>query len=330
MFAVVEQQHPSALPQTREYRCPNILARDLPRSHHPGDGTVDVLRGTHLVQRHEPRARVWIRGPGASDLEREARLADSPGPHERHDRGSVECRLDPPAVVVAPDQTRQRPRECTRCILGGDRGRTRCGIRRRRVAVQQDRRLAEDGRLDLPEARPRVHTEFVDEVAAGHLEGRQRVGLPAGAIERHHEQLPEPLPEGMTARELGQVGKGVLGVIRDALAEVALHGPEPALDQPVHGRLEGRGLEAGQRRAAPLGHSCSGVPCRQVALEPRHVDGCRVHVQLVGRADAHDGRRPDGLAESHHVGLQGLVGRAWRVVIPDRTDQLGHGDRGAG
>lgn len=100
----------------------------------------------------------------------------------------------------AAGEVRDRGRELGRA----DRCRGGLGDRGRRFG--QARVGLEDALLEFLQARPRVHTELVGEQAARvgvHGEG---LGLPPAAVERQHQQLAQPLPEGVRRGQGGELG----------------------------------------------------------------------------------------------------------------------------
>jgi hypothetical protein len=154
--------------------------------------------------------------------------------------------------------------------------------------------VVEDPRLQLPQARPRLDPELLNEVLAGSLVRRQRVGLSPGPVQRGHQQRPQPLPERVVGRQLGKRGDRRRRVGGHAPAEVVLDRAQPLLDQPVHRGRQARDVQAGQRRAGPRRQCGVHVARTEVSPEPGHVDRVGNQVQPVGRPDPRDrvGPRP--------------------------------------
>ena len=108
----------------------------------------------------------------------------------------------------------EQSREVAQLDVASDQRRQRFGDRRaraRRAAIAprtgDGRRvertvLGEDRRLQLPELVTRFEPELLAEDVTTLLEDAQRVGLPAGPVQREHQQAPEPLAQRMRGDEL--------------------------------------------------------------------------------------------------------------------------------
>ncbi len=113
----------------------------------------------------------------------------------------------------------------------------------RRLALPfQLRILIQDGGLQLAQIGPRLDPQLLRQYASGALERRQRVALPAAAIQREHQLTPEPLAERMRGHErlefgnqLGRSARGQVGV------DPVLEGDDAHLVQPT--RLGRAGLD---------------------------------------------------------------------------------------
>ena len=93
------------------------------------------------------------------------------------------------------------------------------GTGRRLALMFQLRILIQDGGLQLAQVGPGLDPQLLCQDAPRALEGRQRVPLPAGAIQREHQLTPEPLSERMLGDErlelgdqLGRSARGEIGV----------------------------------------------------------------------------------------------------------------------
>jgi hypothetical protein len=128
-----------------------------------------------------------------------------------------------------------------------DRGATRV-VRRVQRTV-----LGEDGGLQLPELMTRFEPELVAQDVATVLEDAQRVGLPAGPVQREHQQAPQPLAQRMRRDELLELDDHTLvPTERELEVEPLLDHGEPQLGQSGDGR--GRELlvrEVGEGIAPP-------------------------------------------------------------------------------
>src|SRR5438270_6528939 len=90
--------------------------------------------------------------------------------------------------------------------------------------------VTEDRTLDPPKLRSGFQAEFLTQDGATLLEEPQRIRLPSGAIQGHHQLAPETLPEGLVGdkgRELGhdlamlaELEIGVETVLEDRQAQL--------------------------------------------------------------------------------------------------------------
>jgi hypothetical protein len=216
--------------------------------------------------------------------------------------------------------------QASRVLDVGEAERHRAGRRPQRRAPRrpidpQPLVVAEDRRLQLTQARTGFDPERFDEVVAGPAVRGERIGLASHSVERRHQQRPEPLPEGMVRRELGQRADGGRRVGLDAPGQMELDGAEPLLDQRIHRRGEAVGIEPGQGRSRPLPQRRLDVARGEQSLETGDVDVVGVEVEPVGGTGARDRVGAQALAETRHVRLQRLVGRARRLRAPHDLDQ---------
>jgi len=126
--------------------------------------------------------------------------------YQDHTAASV-LRLRPQSAqagkdLIAAGENRPGPAQPGRRVRRAGRARVRC---------RQPRILREHGRLHSAQLRAWLHPDFPDEVTAGPLKGEQRVALPPAAVQREHQQRPQPLPQRMLAHQRLQLG-GHLGV----------------------------------------------------------------------------------------------------------------------
>jgi hypothetical protein len=153
--------------------------------------------------------------------------------------------------------------------------------------------VAQDLRLQLLQLRAGLDPELLDEAHPRRLVGVERLRLPAGAVEREHQQAPEGLAQRVLADERVELADDV------AVAAELEVGVDPLLErnkaqllQPVRVRLrpcvEG---ELGERRAAPeaerlaerapLGLGVGRTRLAQQPLEAHGVDPLALDVKHV-------------------------------------------------
>ena len=150
------------------------------------------------------------------------------------------------------------------------------------------------------------------------------LGLASDPVQGGHQQRPQTFAEGIGRGELGQWANGCGRVGLESAFEVDLHRGQPLLHQPVHHRGEAMPSEPGQRRPGPFGQCRLDVAQVQLLPEARHVDRLRVDNQAVRRTDPDDGAGAEAFAETDHIRLQRLLGRARRLLTPHQVDQTRH------
>ena len=142
--------------------------------------------------------------------------------------------------------------------------------------------VAQDAMLEVAELRSRFHPQLLDEQATRRGVDRERVGLPACPVQRHHELPAEALVERMVGDELLELGDqlgvapesdvGCDAIGQDSRAQ-AIEPDRSLRERTVHGRVgEARrtpGIEnhaqhvasvaevAVRVRCGPLSHSAS-------------------------------------------------------------------------
>ena len=204
----------------------------------------------------------------------------------------------PPAAPRARAAARDR-RACRARPAASDRATARASAPRTwRSAAQVERRiLLEDRPLEPLELLARLQSQLLRELAAGLAVGVERLGLPAGAVEREHQLAAQALPQRMLgderlelADQLGVAAAGQIGV--DPLLERR----QPQLletgDLGLRERLVG---EVGERRPAPKRERLAQLlrpPLSGVPSAPRR----RAARSGRGRAPTarHAGRSPGG------------------------------------
>ncbi len=139
-----------------------------------------------------------------------------------------------------------------------------------------------------------------------------------------HEQRAQLLAERVRGGQLGERSDHRRDVGVDPPAEAVLHGTQPLLDQPVHGRRQAWHVKTGQRCPGPHGQRLVLLPSQEQPLEADHVDHVWVEGQAVCRPRPHDRIRAEALAQPDDVALQGLVSRPRRILAPHHVNQSGH------
>ena len=210
------------------------------------------------------------------------------------------------------------------------------GRRRPRRRQVQARVLAEDAQFELHQRGSRVDTELLDKRPAPALERVQRVGLPAAAIEREHQLAAQALAEQVLADERLELRhQVVMAAERQIGVDSILERGQPELIQPGDLALcEPLAVKIGQRFSAPERKRLAqarrppdGIvagPCLgDQRLKAGKVDIARRDVQqIAGRA------RPDPIgaeqfAQVGDVAMQRGLRGPWRLLSPQRLDQLG-------
>ena len=149
--------------------------------------------------------------------------------------------------VPAPCRPAQRAAPCGEPARAG----ASCGP----LGPRQRGVLLQHAGLELLQRRRGLEAEGLDQGGASRPERLERLGLPAGAVERDHQLAAQPLVEWMLGHELLELGDelraaaelelGFEALLRDRQANLA----QPLDDRPRE-RLE---HEIGERLAAPHG-----------------------------------------------------------------------------
>ena len=295
-------------------------------------------------QLDEARRRTVSAADSARATSRASRvLPTPPGPTSVTKRCSASRRVQVAQLVVAADQRRQRLRD----------GRAAPG---RGVAARSDGRpgASSDGswariaassrRSSWPGSRPELLAEDTTTV----LEDPQGVGLPAGAVQREHQQPAEPLAQRMGGDQLLELGDGAAGDDRAGARRRAAPRSRRGAARTTGRWPPRRSPRRRSRRAASPRHSASasassvdgpvevtrrrGRPSRgDELLEAVHVDGvgrelervpAAAHGDEVGRA-----QRP---AQLRRQPLETVAHRGRRILAPQRVDQLLGGNHPTG
>ena len=128
----------------------------------------------------------------------------------------------------------------------------------------QPRRLPQDVALQLGQPSARVDPELLTQHAACLLERLQRLGLPARAVQRQHQQPVQALPERIAANQLLELGGGRgMPAKRQLGGQAVLQRGQAKLLQPLP-------LGLGERL---VGHVGQGRPAPQPQRLPQHLGG---------------------------------------------------------
>ena len=213
----------------------------------------------------------------------------------------------------------------------------RAGARTRGGQVQA-RILTQDAQLELPERRPGVDAELLDERPASALEPLQRVGLPAAAVQREHQLAAQALAKRVLRDERLELRHQlVVAAERQLSVDAILDRRETELLEPGDLALReclasqlGQRLPAPERKrlaqaGRPLARIVALSRLRDQRLEPGDVDlAGRDPQEIAGRARP-DPIGADQLAQGGDVPVQRGLRGSGRLLAPQRLDQLSAG-----
>jgi hypothetical protein len=200
----------------------------------------------------------------------------------------------PPAAGEAGDVGRQLARHRLRCgdlDAGG-----RCG------GWVEVRVGGQDPALQLLHRPTRLHALLLHQPLAQRPEGRQRVGLAARAVQRHHQQAGQPLPQRLRGHQSLQLGhQPVTAASVEVGLDAVLDHRQAALLQPGALLGQGRHLHVLKRPAPPQRQRGDQQPTGLLripggeqltalvgqVLEPRQVQLARLHAQQVPGCAVH-------------------------------------------
>jgi hypothetical protein len=260
-------------------------------------------------------------------LDRQPGLAGPTRSRERDQPPAGQKVLDPRDVVPAPHEAGDlRPQVRPRRLLRPRR------LRRRRVG----RAAAEDREMDGAELLGGIDAQLVRQPAAEALVGDERVRRSPRGRQRAHQLSVQPLTERVRGGQLVQLGdQGVARPGRQLGVDAVLGGAETQLLEPGDGRgREARVGGVGERRTSPQreplaqqlarGQRVLGKPLaagQRHPLEADRVDRLGLQREPVAGAVRldHVGKQP---AEPRDERLEGIGGRAGRIAVPDRVDEL--------
>ena len=232
--------------------------------------------------------------PVGGGLEARARSAGS-SDHLRTDEPDHDLALDPREVGDAHGAVVARAEPLAEAVAAERRP--------GRLLHEQLRVVGEDPLLELPERRTGIEAELLHHRGAVVLEGAERIGLPAGAVEGEHELRPHALAQRVLAREGLDLGDEVCrAATRQLRCEELLLGREPQLAEALRLRLRpllvgelGVGVAAPvAERLAQHGGGADRIASRREhprlarhRLEPRHIEGVVGELELVARRLGH-------------------------------------------
>ena len=227
----------------------------LPNAQSATEGRYDLCGVRQRGEIDEQRSIGKLLTELARRLDREPGLADPGRADERDEPGP---RFEQEAserakVAISADRARRRRRHPTACRRAG----ARCGQRR---VVRQD------PAFEVAELGPGLETELGVEVGAALPVARERVGLPAGPIERGHQLHAKALPERMLDNEPVEIRNELLmpAEPKPGLAP-SLDALQPELLQPQRlGSSKELAAELAENIASPQGESA----CEDGVREP--------------------------------------------------------------
>jgi len=227
------------------------------------------------------------------------------GPHGKH------CG-DRDADAEHDDDRQQRRAAC--CHGGADR--SGCASPERRV-------LAQDRLFELAQLHPRLEAELLCETlarAAVHLE---RLGLPAGAVEREHQLRAQPFAQRLLfgqLLELSDERRMTAGV--ELGVDSILDGCEARLLEAFRGRAcEVFAANVDERRPAPERECVPWTFVRDELLERVGVDLARFDPQPVATVRGLHAVGAERLPQLRHVDLQCLGRGRRRLLVPQLVDE---------
>ena len=304
------------------------LGRPLPRGLAQAERGGDRRRHeTGIDDRCELDEHRLTRPPVARRrLDRESRLAGSrrSGQRQESNVGSAEQRADLPQLLLTAHEGGRARGQARRRSAG-------CGDGQLDRASVELRILVEDRPFEASQRRPGLDSELLDERLPRRPIGRQRVGLPARAIEREHQLAAKSLAQRVLGDKCFELGNE-LGV-RDRAARSASIRSSSASSRSSSSRRD-LGLrprlerEIDERRPSPQRESLVQPVARnrrlrpsrlvEEPLEPVRVQAVALEAKLVAGRTRHDRAIAEHLAKLRDIRLQGLERRCRRPT-PHRS-----------
>ncbi len=349
MGVVEEDQDAAAVQRRAVQRGPlvqRVRNRRVRRAERAQERAEDRLR----LRRPRPRAlevdvELPVREVPAGlvgDVHRQGRLADAPDPGHGRDRHHRALGGGQPAAQLRHERgPAGEVGHGGRELRGAQRGRSGRRFVRRAGQLLVG---AQDPLLELGQFGARVDAQLLREEPAGVRVHREGLGLPAAAVQRHHQQFAQPLAQRVRGGQRGQLGDG-LRVAADLQVQVQprLGELESPLLQPGALVVRVRAGHGGQRLAVPQaqhlvdqGARLAAVPgrprllglARQVLCQ-RQVERRPVGPDRVAAGLAHQGVLAQDLAQPGGVRTDRGQRLRGRVLAPERVDQLARGRRPA-
>jgi hypothetical protein len=184
----------------------------------------------------------------------------------------------------------------------------------------------------------RLDPELADEGRARGPKRLERLGLAARAVERRHLQATRPLPQRVFGHQSLELTDDVRVAPQSEIRfDATLECQQAQLLEATRDRIEERLVgEVGERRPTPQrqrrtkgGRRLIGVaaferpaPVARELLEPLEIESAYLDTKDVPRALRLDRLLPEHLAETRHVALHEVPGRARWVVPPQPVDEV--------
>ena len=311
VLEVVEDEQPVELGDALDERALDRASGLLSDSERLRDGRGHEVRLRDGAELDDHRG---IADERVGDRERESCLArasragqrDEPGvapPEQRADRGKLDC---------PPDESRARSLLTRR---EGDPGRRQRGL------------VPKDLPLESTKLRRGLEPELVESVA-GLVEGGQRLGLAARAVQRAHLEAAQGLAvrvRGDERLELG--GEGRMPARVEIRRDARFEGCEPALlEQPGAGASELLVGMIDKGRPAPQRQRGMRIVMVDELSEAVGIELPRLDTEEIARRACGDAVSAERRAQRVHVHLQRIGGAGRRRRTPDPVDQPVGGD----
>ena len=322
---VVEQQEGPAAAEERVQRGDRRLVALGGEPELARDRGRDQLRAREMREVGEVDAVGEPVGEVVAGLEREPRLADAPGPGQRHQaRAAAQQRRQLRQVGLATHERRRRSREVpARAQLG---------------RLDRERRvLLQDRALQLVQRGAGLEPELLAQRLPRLPEHLERVGLAVAPVQGEHELPAEPLAAPVLGNQRLELGDELAVVTeRELRLDTVLERRQPQLLEPRHLCLRERlvadvlvGPPAPQpERLAEARLRRGGLAPRQLGAPARDEELEALEVQLAGRQPQPvpgpvqlDPLGAEAPAQPVHVDLQRVDGRRGRLLAPQRIDQ---------
>ena len=211
---------------------------------------------------------------------------------------------------------------------------SRATILGRRV---EGRILGEHPRLELLQARARIEAELFDQRRTSLAERPQRIGLAAGAVQRQHQQLPQPLPQRVALAQRLQLPRHIAMAAQRQIGldpgldrgQRQLVQPRPLterelgvgeLDQRLVATQRERGVQRPRRRRRIAGHELA-ASLGDETLEADDVEIVGRDRERVAGIGRHDLRRTERPPQLRHRRLERVGRIARRRVAPQVGDE---------